>query len=194
MAAVTICSDFGAQKNKVSHCFHCSPIYLPWSDGTGCHDLSFLNVVDLFEIIEWLCILFRKNIIQSTYQGLWAPHDLPWPSSFLSSLTATSFSSPPPDCEDLLAVPHMVGLSLHRGCSLCWNVFSFNITWLTPHFPVLCSNITSLKSLFQTILCTITPTPLCHWASLIAQLIKNPPAIQETRVWFLDGEDPLEKG
>ena len=29
---------------KVSHCFHCFPIYLPWSDGTGCHDLSFLNV------------------------------------------------------------------------------------------------------------------------------------------------------
>ena len=28
----------------VSHCFHCFPIYLPWSGGTGCHDLSFLNV------------------------------------------------------------------------------------------------------------------------------------------------------
>ena len=41
MAAITICSDFGAPKNKVSHCF---PIYLPWSDGTGCHYLSFLNV------------------------------------------------------------------------------------------------------------------------------------------------------
>ena len=27
MAAVTICSDFGAPKNKVSHCFHCFPIY-----------------------------------------------------------------------------------------------------------------------------------------------------------------------
>ena len=26
------------------HCFHCFPIYFPWSDGTGCHDLSFLNV------------------------------------------------------------------------------------------------------------------------------------------------------
>ena len=24
--------------------FHCFPVYLPWSDGTGCHDLSFLNV------------------------------------------------------------------------------------------------------------------------------------------------------
>ena len=31
-------------KKKVSHCFHCFPIYLPWSDGTGCHDLRFLNV------------------------------------------------------------------------------------------------------------------------------------------------------
>ena len=32
------------QKNKFSHCFHCFPIYLPWSNGTKCHDLSFLNV------------------------------------------------------------------------------------------------------------------------------------------------------
>ena len=44
LQSVTICSDFGAQKNKVSHCFHCFPIYLPWSDGTRCHDLRFLNV------------------------------------------------------------------------------------------------------------------------------------------------------
>ena len=35
MAAITIRSDLGAQKNKVSHCFHCFPIYLPWSDGVG---------------------------------------------------------------------------------------------------------------------------------------------------------------
>jgi len=32
-------------KKIVCHCFHCFPIYLPWSDGTRCHDLSFLNVV-----------------------------------------------------------------------------------------------------------------------------------------------------
>ena len=44
MVAVTICSDFGAPKNKVSHCFHCFPIYLPLSDETGCHNLHFLNV------------------------------------------------------------------------------------------------------------------------------------------------------
>ena len=44
MAAITICSHFGAPQNKVWHCFHCFPIYFPWSDGTGCHDLHFLNV------------------------------------------------------------------------------------------------------------------------------------------------------
>ena len=32
------------RKIKVSHSFHCFPIYLPWSDGTTCHNLSFLNV------------------------------------------------------------------------------------------------------------------------------------------------------
>ena len=32
--------------NKICHChcYHFFPLYLPWSDGTGCHDLSFLNV------------------------------------------------------------------------------------------------------------------------------------------------------
>ena len=31
-------------QNKVSHCFHCFPIYFPWNDGTRYHDVSFLNV------------------------------------------------------------------------------------------------------------------------------------------------------
>ena len=41
---ITISSDFGAPQNKVWHCFHCFPIYLPWSDGTGCPEVSFMNV------------------------------------------------------------------------------------------------------------------------------------------------------
>ena len=32
------------------------------------------------------------------------------------------------------------------------------------------------------------------WASLVAQLVKNPPVMLETRVRFLGWEDPLEKG
>ena len=31
------------------------------------------------------------------------------------------------------------------------------------------------------------------WASLMTQLVKNPPAVQETPVPFLGREDPLEK-
>ena len=32
------------------------------------------------------------------------------------------------------------------------------------------------------------------WASLVAQLVKSPPAMWETWVWTLGWEDPLEKG
>ena len=32
------------QKNKVCHSLHCLPFYLPWSNGTRCHDLCLLNV------------------------------------------------------------------------------------------------------------------------------------------------------
>ena len=35
---------------------------------------------------------------------------------------------------------------------------------------------------------------LVAWASLIAQLVKNLPAMQETLVQVLGGEDPPEKG
>ena len=37
-------AHFGAKENKVCHCFHCFPVYIPWSDGTGCYELSFLNI------------------------------------------------------------------------------------------------------------------------------------------------------
>jgi len=37
-------------------------------------------------------------------------------------------------------------------------------------------------------------SPTFLWASLVAQLIKNPPAMRETWVQSLDWEDPLEKG
>ena len=36
--------------------------------------------------------------------------------------------------------------------------------------------------------------PPYSWASLVAQLVKNLPAIWETWVQFLGWEDPLEKG
>ena len=41
---------------------------------------------------------------------------------------------------------------------------------------------------------TVTIFKCTVWASLIAQLVKNLPAMQETPVRFLGQEDPLEKG
>jgi len=38
-------SYFEDQGNKIYHCLYFSPISLPWSDGTRCYDLSFLNAI-----------------------------------------------------------------------------------------------------------------------------------------------------
>ena len=80
ISAVSICSDFGSQENKVCHCFHCFPIYLPWSDGTGCHDLSFWMLsfkptfsFSAFTSIEWLfssSALSAIRVVSSLYLRL----------------------------------------------------------------------------------------------------------------------------
>ena len=42
--------------------------------------------------------------------------------------------------------------------------------------------------------CTKENEAIYIWASLVAQLVKNPPAMQETYVQSLGWEDSLEKG
>ena len=42
--------------------------------------------------------------------------------------------------------------------------------------------------------CFFLAGPHGLWASLVAQLVKNPPAMQEISVQFLGLEDPLEEG
>ena len=71
MAAVLICSNFGALENKVLLLFpsisiycNCFPIYLPWSDGTGCHGLSFWNV-EFFASFS-LSFTFIKRLFSSS--------------------------------------------------------------------------------------------------------------------------------
>ena len=62
MVATTICSDFGAPKNKVFHCF---PIYFPWSDGTEFHDISFLNV-EFKPVFTLSSFTFIKRLFSSS--------------------------------------------------------------------------------------------------------------------------------
>jgi len=65
MAEITIHSDFGAPQNKRCHYFHFFPFYLPWSNGTWCHDLSFLNVE--FQVgFSFSCFTFIKKLFSSS--------------------------------------------------------------------------------------------------------------------------------
>ena len=65
MTVVTIWSDFGAQKNKVSHYFHCFSIYLLWSDGTSAMILVFwmLNFKPTFSLSSFT---FIKRLFSSS--------------------------------------------------------------------------------------------------------------------------------
>ena len=92
MTAVTICSDFEAQENKVCHCFHCSPSIchamkwwdqMPWSSFFECWVLNqlFLNITFVKKHpFFWVNQYFTKfavnysivcidHIIHSTIQG-----------------------------------------------------------------------------------------------------------------------------
>ena len=70
MTTVIICSDFGAQENKVSHCFHCFPSYLPWCDGTGCHGHSFL-MLSFKPTFSLTSFTFIKGIFSSSLSAIW---------------------------------------------------------------------------------------------------------------------------
>ena len=69
MAAVTICSDFGAPKNKVWHCFQCFPIYFLWSDGTRCHDRSSCHYIIII-INTDIRLIFYHSRNRVEYFGL----------------------------------------------------------------------------------------------------------------------------
>ena len=66
MAAVTICRDFGAQENKVCHCFHFFPFYLPQSDGARCHNLSFFLMLSLKPAFSPSFFTFIKRLFSSS--------------------------------------------------------------------------------------------------------------------------------
>ena len=64
---------------------------------------------------------------------------------------------------------------------------------LFPYLIQLCSHH-PLCAVTANILHSICYWPNINWASLVAQIVKNLPAMQETQVQSLRQEDPLEKG
>ena len=79
-------------KKIVCHGFHYFPNYLPWSDGTGCYDLYFLNVefqasfFTLFFHFHQEALLVSLRVVSSAYLRLliFLPAIL-IPACFLSS-------------------------------------------------------------------------------------------------------------
>ena len=60
---------------------------------------------------------------------------------------------------------------------------------IKPSSPVL--QAVSLLHLLKILFCTLYTV---MWTSLVAQLVKNPPTMQEAQVRFPGWEDPLEEG
>ena len=121
---------------------------------------------------------------------LWpSPRDLPnagtWPASLMSSALTDMFFTTGATWQAPFLVINLMGLISYRGFpgSSAGKESTFNAgnPGLIPG---------SGSSPGERI-----GYPLQYsWASLVPQTVKNLPVLQETRVWSLGWEDPLEKG
>ena len=143
-ATVTICSDFGAQENKVCHCFHCFPIYLPWSDGTDTMILVFwlLSCKPDFSLSSF--IFCGNGQMYNTYPPLlhyteyfhcpeiilcsdYSPY--PWPPAGTTGHCAVSLVWPSPECHTVGIIKYVTFpdgfLSLNNTHLRLLHVFSW---------------------------------------------------------------------
>ena len=67
-------------------------------------------------------------------------------------------------------------------------------SWLFPTLSGCLRNTATQELVSASLMDGFGPRSLYWWASLVAQMIKNLPTMQETQVWFLGKEDSLEKG
>ena len=137
MAAVTICSDFGAQENKACHCFRCFPIYLPWSDGTGCHEMMGLDaMISVFQC--WVSSQLFHSISLSSRGSLDPLH-------FVSSAYLRLLIFLPAILIPSCASSSPAFLMMYSAYKL--NKQSDNIQpWSTP-FPILSQSVVPCKVL-----------------------------------------------
>ena len=85
-------------------------------------------------------------------------------------------------------------VSAQELCTSTWMNFTSKIGKNPTRIPeMILTYITFENTSKQNYLFLGIPTSII-WASLVAQLVKNPPAMQETWVQSLGWEDPLEEG
>ena len=84
---------------------------------------------------------------------------------------------------------HLLGFRSLQNTLLLWSVCDSNLNVREER-----DALSLLEAFLGPFMLLSSKQQLPDGASLIIQLVKNPPVIQETLVWFLDLEDPLEKG
>ena len=134
MAAVIVCSDFGAQENKICHCFHFFPFYLLWSDG-----------LDATVLVFWM-LSFKPAFSLSSFTFI----KKLFSSSFLSAIRVVS-SAYPGLCIFLLAV--LISACASSSPAFCTpqHLWGSGIVKVAPHSqvlhrfpPVVCKQSSSL--------------------------------------------------
>ena len=69
MAAVTIWSDFGAQENKICHCFHCFPSFCHEVMGLDAMIFSFW-MLSFKPTFSFSCLTFIKMLFSSSFPAI----------------------------------------------------------------------------------------------------------------------------
>ena len=128
MASVTICSDFGATKNKVSHYFHCSP--------TFCHEVMGLDIMILF---------FLKLFLSQLFHSLFLFIKRLFSSSSLSAIRVVS----PANLKLLIFLPAILIL-VCAYISYMSRVTIYNLDVSIPYLEPVCHSMFISNSCFLT--------------------------------------------
>ena len=150
-------------------------------------------------ILEWVAISYSR-------ESSW-PRD--WTQVFcISSLAGRFFTTAPPGKPTCIYTIYNIQYCTNRGKFFCNAITcihgyalrkkSLIISIIMNRARIFLINIIvdcilALENLL-TIFKSENTSGSSFRASLIVQLVKNLPAMQETPGWFLDREDPLEKG
>ena len=124
-------------------------------------------------VLEWIAISFSKgeseslSVVSDSLQphGLYSPWNSPGQNTGVGSLSLLRGSSQP---RDWTQVSHIAG--------------TFFTSWATREDHLLCKSYINREQW------------LIIRASLVTLMVKHMTAMQETQVWCLGQEDPLEKG
>ena len=135
-----------------------------------------VGIPESLALFTWQMLIIQQTTGEEEYQGLDAP----------KSCEAIVRSLLPRRGSDLAAM-----LTLDFQPLELWEINFYSVGKESTCDAGDSSSIPGLgRSIREGIGCPLQYS----WASLVAQLVKNPPAMRETWVWLLDWEDPVEKG